>query len=565
MNFLKKHFTLIFSLVLIAASFSVTLYNIYHSGSDEQYRDTYDITDDIALATYTPAPTAEPTPEPQETTDEPDVTIDVAVDLADFFKPEGLFLTLKMTYNISGQEEITGMKFVSSDETVVQVDDAFAVKTLAPGTATVSAVSNQDGSVLNSVEITVYPFQVQTNEDGTYRITYFEATGPDLVIPESINEIPITKLDRGCLQYHTELVSVQVPETVTEFAYYVFQGCSNLMKVNLPGGLKSIGNCCFYGCSKLTELTVPDSVGTVGQMAFQDCYSLQSVSIGSGCYSLGANAFDGCTALKTISIGSSLGADKFIDIFKSAYMSPAVSLLEVNISAWNPSLKSVDGVVYNKAGSVLIFYPFGRTASELWVPSGVVRIDPFAVTDNKYLQKLVLPSSCTKLDDHSVFACDNLVTVELPGVTSIGVGVLSGCKNLRNVSLPRGLTSVGELSFQKDPGQTKISVTYGGSESEWQRIEFGADTTWLTGADITYLGGMNTPVPTAKPTAKPTATPTATPAPTEEPTEEPTEGPTEEPTVEPSAEPTEEPTGEPIEEPTAPPTETATPDPGSGE
>ncbi len=61
--------------------------------------------------------------------------------------------------------------------------------------------------------------------------------------------------------------------------------------------------------------------------------------------------------------------------------------------------------------------------------------------------KLVLPGSVESIGDYEFRERNNLVSIEMPGVTSIGKYAFYHCSNLVLTSLPDGVTSIGDYAF----------------------------------------------------------------------------------------------------------------------
>ena len=75
-----------------------------------------------------------------------------------------------------------------------------------------------------------------------------------LVIPSTINGLPVTSIGSDA-----------------------FLGCTGLTSVTLPSSITSIGNQAFYKCSGLTSVTLPSSITSIGYEAFSGCTGLTSV------------------------------------------------------------------------------------------------------------------------------------------------------------------------------------------------------------------------------------------------------------------------------------------------
>ena len=90
------------------------------------------------------------------------------------------------------------------------------------------------------------------------------------------------------------LISVNIPSTVTDICANAFNGCSALVYVTFSENshLTTIGNSAFLGCSMIHDIQLPDSLTTIGANAFNGCYNLASISIPYNVTSIGAGAFN---------------------------------------------------------------------------------------------------------------------------------------------------------------------------------------------------------------------------------------------------------------------------------
>ena len=90
----------------------------------------------------------------------------------------------------------------------------------------------------------------------------------NLIIPETINRIPVVKISVNAFSNHTELISISVPEGVTTVDDRAFSGCTSLTVVDFPESVTSIGDRAFSGCTSLTRLTIPQNVTYLGEAPF---------------------------------------------------------------------------------------------------------------------------------------------------------------------------------------------------------------------------------------------------------------------------------------------------------
>lgn len=170
--------------------------------------------------------------------------------------------------------------------------------------------------------------------------------------------------------------------------------------------------------------------------------AITSIEVPDTVTSIGEMAFLGCTSLKTVKL--STGVAK---IEKNAFGSCS-ALQEVQVAKDNPNFSSLDGVLYSKAQDTLVIYPAAKTDAACTIPGGVTSVAMYAFSENPYLETLAIPNSLIKVGDSAFF----------------------NCKNLR-------------------------SVSYNGTEEEWNQITIGLLNEKLTGANIQYqeriIGDVN--------------------------------------------------------------------------
>ncbi len=98
----------------------------------------------------------------------------------------------------------------------------------------------------------------------------------------------------GAVDGSLNLISVNIPSTVTDISANAFNGCSALAYVTFSENSKltNIRESAFLGCAKITDITLPDTVTTIGANAFKGCNNLDSISIPYNVTSIGPNAFN---------------------------------------------------------------------------------------------------------------------------------------------------------------------------------------------------------------------------------------------------------------------------------
>ena len=231
-----------------------------------------------------------------------------------------------------------------------------------------------------------------------------------------------------------KIVSVTVPEGVTEVKAYTFCGFKDLIQVTLPEGVTSIGEYAFSGCSSLTSITIPESITAIGDSAFWGCSSLTGITIPERVTAIGDSAFWGCSSLTGITIPESVTAIGE-DAFSGCRRLTDVSITD--LAAWC-------GIAFGN-----------ETANPLYQAK------------NLYLNGALVE------------------TLELPeGVTVIRQGLFRNAACVQRVALPKGLKGVAANAFY---GCRNIKeVFYAGSEAEWNALPIATGNDPLKNATIYY-------------------------------------------------------------------------------
>jgi hypothetical protein len=306
----------------------------------------------------------------------------------------------------------------------------------------------------------------------------------------------------GC----TGLTSVTISDGVTQVGPSAFSGCTGLTSINLPTSLIFIGEEAFSGCTGLTSVTIPSSEFRGG--TFSGCTGLTNVTISDGVNGIGPSMFRGCTALTSVVLPQSItyiGRDAFSDctgltgvtipssVINIDYpaFSRCTALKAIEVDSLNPAYSSAEGILFNKAQSVLYAYPAGK-ARPYQVPGSVTKIGDYAFSGCTALTSVTIPKGVTSIGWYAFSGCDGLgaievdslnmayrsaegvlfnktqsVLIEYPGgksgaytipssVTAIRDMAFSGCTGLTSVTISDGVTSLSNSIFQGCPGLTSV-------------------------------------------------------------------------------------------------------------
>jgi hypothetical protein len=279
-----------------------------------------------------------------------------------------------------------------------------------------------------------------------------------VTIPASVTNIGDMAFS-GC-----GLTSVTIPNSVTSIGTSVFSDCSGLTSVTIPNSVTSIGGGAFYECSSLTSVTIPNSVTNIGGSAFWGCRSLTGVTIPASVTSIGYQAFEYCTGLTSVTIPASV-----TNIGDLAF-DACGSLTAIAVDTNNPAYSSVDGVLFDKSQTTLIFCPQGM-AGTYTIPNSVTGIGDYAFFECGGLTSVTIPDSVTSVGQLAFYACTRLTSVAIPAsVTGIGDNAFTGCYSLTAITvdaLNPSYSSLDGVLFNKTQ-TTLIRYPEGKAESQYR-------------------------------------------------------------------------------------------------
>ncbi len=89
----------------------------------------------------------------------------------------------------------------------------------------------------------------------------------EIILPETIDGVPVGKIESNSFNEMHNLHRVVFPKTVKVIGGYAFAGCKNLEEVVFSEGLEVIEDWAFISCN-IANVELPDSVKSVGKNAF---------------------------------------------------------------------------------------------------------------------------------------------------------------------------------------------------------------------------------------------------------------------------------------------------------
>lgn len=245
------------------------------------------------------------------------------------------------------------------------------------------------------------------------------------------------RFDAPWNNHRDSVVTVVIGSSVTSVGDYAFGGCTSLSDITMPSSLTSIGRGAFYYCPCLISITIPDGVTSIGAGAFENCINLMSITIPDSVTSIGTSAFNACYRLvEVINLSSlDLGAD-------GDDSGIAIHAIEVH----NGSSKIVnnDGYLfYMSDEAYLVNYIGDDTVVTLPDIGKDYIINDYAFWNLTNLKSITIPNSITSIGKSAFSFCSGLTSITiLDGVTSIGDYAFGGCTSLTSIMIPDSVTSI---------------------------------------------------------------------------------------------------------------------------
>jgi hypothetical protein len=322
----------------------------------------------------------------------------------------------------------------------------------------------------------LFDFEFNFDED-CWSITDYDGKSEEVIFPATYKGKPVKKIGE-----------------------WAFRGCTELTNIKLPEGLTSIEEWAFSGCTGLTNIKLPESLISIGDDAFHECTGLTSIKLPKGLTSIGELASGGCTGLTRVR-----------DVFRGC-----TGLAEITVDENNPVFCSLDGVLFDKGMTTLMWFPTGKKG-KYSVPDGIMKIGRGALHycqeitsisfpqsllsiesyfngeqltditvselnpeycsvdgvlfDKKMEQLLDYPKNKDKVDytvpdgvlmitPEAFYECKRLVNINLPeSLELVDNHAFFGCEELKAITLPMNLKYIGEHAFENCKNLETITLS----------------------------------------------------------------------------------------------------------
>lgn len=310
------------------------------------------------------------------------------------------------------------------------------------------------------------------------------------------------------------LVTVKLPESMTELGDYIFDDCKALRGVKVPEGVTHIDGSAFQGCNILEKLNFPAKLTSVGDNAFWSCYSLEldnlpnsllyvgreafcnvplkalkldrKVEIGAGafsdtpiteiematpCDSILGETFRDCLNLTKITIGEGL---KYIGDNAFAYSPVKEAKLPSTLrdvssyafggySSYCPFINDIQPENHIRYIGKVAYQCVDRDLEEYTIKDGTVTLAD-ELFESSQGNAFHIPASVEQIGNRAFAYTQIKALPEMLGLKRIGGEAFYGCKNLKKLTIPETVEYIGGGAFY---GCSNIwSLTYNAINAE---------------------------------------------------------------------------------------------------
>ena len=219
-----------------------------------------------------------------------------------------------------------------------------------------------------------------------------------------------------------------VPDDIETIDNYAISDNGNLLSVNL-NKVNTLLSSAIYNAGKLTTITIPKGIKKYGTVPYKGLLQ--------GC-------FESCRELKN-------------------YV----------VAAGNTDFVAEDGVLYSADKRILYFYPPKRLGNTYTIATTVTTIAERAFQDAQYISSIFIPQKVKSIGTDAFRSMNSLTKVTFDKESQVNylAGLaFRGCQKLKEVTLPKGLTSLGTVFYECSnlevvnvPENAKLTNIWGGA------------------------------------------------------------------------------------------------------
>jgi len=300
----------------------------------------------------------------------------------------------------------------SSDDSVASVNEDGYMTGIAQGNCTISVTSNSNHDVKFEIEVNVDEYAEVRINDGApvlYKTGELSSVLAEHMAKEAVTSIAWTQPSRvnssdvkamSGYDVETRILSTveEVDFSLVSFVAggdsYMFNSMDSKGKTTKDGWVP-YGIC--YKASKLKKAILPENAIGVDDYSFSST-GLTEIVIPDSVETLGLVSFSS-SKLKKVTIGKGVKAiNGWMHCFYNNFY-----FEEYIVSSENQYFKADNGILTDKAGTVLYSYPTTKLVGTVTLPDGIAVIKSYAIQPSgENVTNLVIPEGVTTLEKYAL-------------------------------------------------------------------------------------------------------------------------------------------------------------------
>ena len=193
--------------------------------------------------------------------------------------------------------------------------------------------------------------------------------------------------------------------------------------------------------------------------------AIKKVTVGNGITTIGSYFFSGCTQIQSIKLPDSIEGLGY-GAFKG------LAIKEITIP---DSVKNIGYWVFEDC----------KNLESLTITDGIDWLSPYFLAGCSSLKSVYIGKNVETIKENCFDGCVSLDNVVIPdSVTAIGSYAFFNCESLHNIVIGKNVSNVAPNAFAGCYNLT--SVTYHGTEADWNKINFNDSNGMLTSCAIVF-------------------------------------------------------------------------------
>ena len=355
------------------------------------------------------------------------------------------------------------------------------------GEAAITTTSEEQSNTENKeILIPSEGLEFKLNPQGdAYTVTGMgSCTDSVLVIPNSYNNLPVTKIGKEAFYKYQNITSVFIMEGVTTIEYSAFQGCTNLENVSIPESIFNVGVYSFSKCPSL-NYNIFDNAEYLGNEANPYLVLFKAINkditnceINEKTKVICNDAFNSCDALRKIHIPDSVKAiyDPFYYCSRLSDFKLGNGITYLDLSHFSYNLFSL--ITTNEYENATYIgsdeNPYmALIHADLDAKSVTIHADTKFILDQAFkgskAESVIFNDNLISIGSSAFFSCYIKEAVLPESLKRIGYNAFDNCHGMKSITIGGEIEEIGNISYAfMYTGITDIY--FNGAKEKWEAI-----------------------------------------------------------------------------------------------